>query len=229
VYVPGVDDARSITPVDALIFNPAGDALKVPPVAPVVINVVEPVVQNVPPLTVAVGFEFTVTELVVTPVQGAVPYEYVIIYVPGVDAARLIVPVVAEILNPAGDAEKVPPVVPVIFIVVVPVAQNVPPLIVADGCAFTITVLVVVPLHGAVPNAYVIVYVFGVDDARSITPVDAFIFNPAGDALKVPPVAPVVVKVVVPVVQNVPPLTVAVGLEFMVTVFVAVPVQGAVP
>ena len=36
-------------------------------------------------------------------------------------------------------------------------------------------------------------------------------FSPAGAALKVPPVAPVVVRVVVPVAQNVPPLTVAVG------------------
>ena len=73
-------------------------------------------------------------------------------YVPGVDPARSITPVVEFIFNPAVE-ENVPPVVPVIAIVVVPVAQNVPPLIVADGCAFTITVLVVVPLHGAVPNA----------------------------------------------------------------------------
>ena len=49
------------------------------------------------------------------------------------------------------------------------------------------------------------------------------------DALKVPPVAPVVVSVIVPAAQNVPPLTVAVGDELMVTLFVAVPVQGAVP
>jgi hypothetical protein len=45
----------------------------------------------------------------------------------------------------------------------------------------------------------------------------------------VPPVAPVVVNVVVPVAQNVPPLTVAVGCELIVTVLVAVPVHGAVP
>ena len=61
-----------------------------------------------------------------------------------------------------------------------------------------------------------------------ITPVEEFIFNPAG-ALKLPPVAPVVVRVVVPVAQNVPPLTVAVGDELTVTLFVAVPVHGAVP
>ena len=65
--------------------------------------------------------------------------------------------------------------------------------------------------------------------ARFIIPVDAFIFNPAGSALKVPLVAPVVVNVVVPVAQKVPPLTVAVGAELTVTVLVAVPLHGAVP
>jgi hypothetical protein len=50
----GVDAARSITPVAALITSPAG-AENVPPVAPVVVSVVVPVAQNVPPLTVAVG------------------------------------------------------------------------------------------------------------------------------------------------------------------------------
>ena len=71
-------------------------------------------------------------------------------------------------------------------------------------------------------------YVPGVDAARSITPVDGFMINPDAP-LNVPPVAPVVVSVVVPVAQNVPPLTVAVGDELMVTLFVAVPLQGAVP
>ena len=52
--------------------------------------------------------------------------------------------------------------------------------------------------------------------------------NPAG-ALKLPPVAPVMVSVAVPVAQNVPPLTVAVGDALTVTLFVAVPVHGAVP
>ena len=61
-----------------------------------------------------------------------------------------------------------------------------------------------------------------------MAPVDAFIVNPAG-ALKVPPVAPVVDKVVVPVAQKVPPLTVAVGLALTVTCDVAVPLHGAVP
>ena len=71
------------------------------------------------------------------------------------------------------------------------------------------------------------VYVPGVDALRSMTP-DPFMINPA-DALNVPPAAPVVVRVVVPVAQNVPPLTVAVGDELTVRVFVAVPVHGAVP
>ena len=70
---------------------------------------------------------------------------------------------------------------------------------------------------------------FGVDAARSITPVVAFIESPAGAAENVPPVAPVVVRVVVPVAQKVPPLTVAVGEELTVTLLVAVPLQGAVP
>jgi hypothetical protein len=61
-----------ITPVVALITSPAG-AENVPPVAPVVVSVVVPVAQNVPPLTVAVGDELTVTLLVAVPVHGAVP------------------------------------------------------------------------------------------------------------------------------------------------------------
>ena len=73
-------------------------------------------------------------------------------YVPGVDAARLIAPVVVFIFNPAGDAENVPPVAPVVVSVVVPVAQKVPPLTVAVGDELTVTCDVAVPLHGAVPK-----------------------------------------------------------------------------
>ena len=62
-----------ITPVVVLMFNPAGDAENVPPVAPVVVNVVVPVAQNVPPLTVAVGDWLTVTSDVAVPLHGAVP------------------------------------------------------------------------------------------------------------------------------------------------------------
>ena len=62
-----------------------------------------------------------------------------------------------------------------------------------------------------------------------MTPVVAFIESPAGAELNVPLVAPVVVRVVVPVAQKVPPLTVAVGDELTVTLLVAVPLQGAVP
>ena len=69
---------------------------------------------------------------------------------------------------------------------------------------------------------------FGVDADKSITPVAALITSPAG-AENVPPVAPVVVIVVVPVAQNVPPLTVAVSDELTVTLLVAVPLHGAVP
>jgi hypothetical protein len=68
-----VEAARSITPVVVLIESPAGAAENVPPVAPVVVSVVVPVAQNVPPLTVAVGDELTVTLLVAVPLQGAVP------------------------------------------------------------------------------------------------------------------------------------------------------------
>ena len=70
---------------------------------------------------------------------------------------------------------------------------------------------------------------FGVDVARLITPVVGLIESPAGNAENVPPVAPVVVRVVVPVAQKVPPLTVAVGDELTVTLLVAVPLHGAVP
>ena len=62
------------------------------------------------------------------------------------------VPVLGSIFNPAGDAENVPPAAPVVVSVVVPVAQNVPPLTVADGAAFRITCDVAEPLHGAVPK-----------------------------------------------------------------------------
>jgi hypothetical protein len=48
----------------------------------------------------------------------------------------------------------------------------------------------------------VIVYVLGVDAARSIAPVFASITSPAGNAENVPPTAPVVVNVVVPVAQK---------------------------
>ena len=72
MYVPGVDVPRFITPVVVFIFRPAG-ALNVPPVAPVVVNVVVPVEQKVPPLTVAVGDALTVTCDVAVPLHGAVP------------------------------------------------------------------------------------------------------------------------------------------------------------
>ena len=68
-----MEAARSITPVVALIVSPAGELENVPPVAPVVVSVVVPVAQKVPPLTVAVGDEFTVTLLVAVPLHGAVP------------------------------------------------------------------------------------------------------------------------------------------------------------
>ena len=68
----GVDAARSITP-DALITRPAGALENVPPVAPVVVRVAVPVAQKVPPLTVAVGDELTVTWEVAVPLHGAVP------------------------------------------------------------------------------------------------------------------------------------------------------------
>ena len=56
--MPGVDVTRFTIPVFEFITRPAGDAEKVPPVAPVVVRVAVPVEQNVPPLTVAVGAGF---------------------------------------------------------------------------------------------------------------------------------------------------------------------------
>jgi hypothetical protein len=150
VYVPGVDAARSIAPVDGSMINPAA-ALNVPPGAPVAVSVVVPVAQNVPPLTVAVGDELTVTLFVAVPVHGAVPKLYVTVYVPGVDAARSIAPVDGLMINPDA-ALNVPPVAPVVVSVVVPVAQNVPPLTVAVGVELTVTLFVAVPVQGAVPK-----------------------------------------------------------------------------
>ena len=62
-----------MTPVVASIVRPEGEEENVPPVAPVVVRVVEPVAQKVPPLTVAVGDELTVTCDVAVPLHGAVP------------------------------------------------------------------------------------------------------------------------------------------------------------
>ena len=69
----------------------------------------------------------------------------------GVEVARLITPVAPLITRPEGNAENVPPVAPVVVSVVVPVAQKAPPLTVAVGDAVTVTLLVAVPVHGAVP------------------------------------------------------------------------------
>src|SRR6478736_10088508 len=132
-------------------------------------------------------------------------------YVLAVDAARSITPVVASITRPAGVAENVPPTAPVVVSVVVPEAQNVPPLTVAVGLFDIVICEVAVPAHGAVPKLYVTVYVLAADAPRSITPVAGSITSPAGNALNVPPVVPVTVRVVVPELQNVPPLTVAAG------------------
>ena len=52
---------RSINPEELLIFNPAGEALNVPPVCPVTLNTVDPEVQNIPPFIVAIGNGFIVT------------------------------------------------------------------------------------------------------------------------------------------------------------------------
>src|SRR4030095_6161735 len=132
-------------------------------------------------------------------------------YVPATDAPRSITPVLASITSPAGEAENVPPVAPVVVSVVVPVAQKVPPLTVAVGLFDIVTCEVAVPVHGAVPKLYVTVYVLAADAPKSITPVAGSITSPDGNALNVPPVVPVTVRVVVPELQNVPPLTVAVG------------------
>src|SRR5678809_1512019 len=113
------------------------------------------------------------------------------VYVFGADAARSIAPVAASITSPAGNAENVPPTAPVVFNVVVPVAQNVPPLTVAIGLFDIVTGEVAVAVHGAVPKLYMIVYVLAADAARSITPVAGSITSPAGNALNVPPVVPV--------------------------------------
>jgi hypothetical protein len=150
------------------------------------------------------------------------------VYAPGVDVPRLNNTCCALITSPAG-AENVPACRSLLLSVfVVPVAQNVPPLY------LLLSVVNLSLLYSCCSGtwccsiAIAYVYVFGVDAARSITPVAALITSPAG-AENVPPVAPVVVSVVVPVAQNVPPLTVAVGCELIVTVLVAVPVHGAVP
>jgi hypothetical protein len=71
----------------------------------------------------------------------------------GVEAARSITPVVALITSLQAKLENVPPVAPVVVSVAVPVAQKLPPLTVAVGDALTLlTVIVAVPLHGAVPK-----------------------------------------------------------------------------
>src|SRR4029450_2896151 len=104
-------------------------------------------------------------------------------YVLGADAARSITPVAGSITSPAGVAENVPPTAPVVVSVVVPVPQNAPPFTVAVGLFDIVTCDAAVPVHGAVPKLYVIVYVFGADAPRSITPVAGSITSHAAHAL----------------------------------------------
>src|SRR5258705_14007684 len=141
-----------ITPIFALFLCTTVLRSNVPPVAPVVVNVVVAVAQKVPPLTVAVGDALFNTVLVTDIFHLSLPKLFLILYVPGVDVPRSITPVVVLIVSPAGSALNVPPVAPVVVSVVVAVAQKVPPLTVAVGDALTVTVLVAVPLHGAVPK-----------------------------------------------------------------------------
>jgi hypothetical protein len=111
VLVPGL-----ISPVEALMLNPAG-AENVPPIyAAVPLRVtgaeVEEVQYGVPAYEiVAVGSAVMVTLVVaVTEAQPpAASVEYVTLYVPGVLVLGLISPVEVLMLNPAG-AENVPPV-----------------------------------------------------------------------------------------------------------------------
>src|SRR5450432_3572712 len=83
---------------------------------------------------------------------------YVIVYVPGVLAARLIAPVAAVIETPAG-AVYVPPTVPVWVTLAVPIAQYGEPAydIVATGSAVIVILVVAVLLHAPTVNEYVIV------------------------------------------------------------------------
>ena len=71
---------------------------------------------------VAVGSALIVTEVVVVLLQVPLVNVYVTVYVPGVDVARLIVPLAALIIKPAVEL-YVPPACPVCVTVAVPVAQ----------------------------------------------------------------------------------------------------------
>jgi hypothetical protein len=145
--------------VPALIVNPAGDALYVPPVyAPVPLNVTDCAVptdlQNGVPAyeMLAVGGAVIVTD-VVTGIAAQPPdagIVYVTVYVPAVLVLGVIAPVLGSIVNPAG-ALYVPPVyapVPlnVTDCAVDTVVQNGVPAyeIVAVGTAVIVTELVAV-------------------------------------------------------------------------------------
>src|SRR5258705_12098014 len=99
VYVPVVDVPRSITPVVVLIVSPAGSALNVPPVAPVVVRVVVPVAQKVPPLTVAVGSSEEGRVVDEGRFRWSLHHLKEKVYVPGVDVPRSITPVVVLIVS----------------------------------------------------------------------------------------------------------------------------------
>jgi hypothetical protein len=107
-------------------------------------------------------------------------------------------PVAALIVNPAGEAVYVPPAVPVrvTFCTVALLAQKGPAYeIVALGAVVMVTLAVVV--NAAQPPAaaivYVTVYVPAVEVLGVTAPVAAFNVNPAGVAVNVPPVVPVIV------------------------------------
>ena len=120
VYVPTVLVEGVIAPVLAFSVNPAGELLKVPPCVPVIVQLTGVVIRlhksvDAPYDILALGAAFIITEVVavMAPHELVAATVYVTVYVPAVLLDGVIAPVEVFSVNPAGLAEKLPPVAPV--------------------------------------------------------------------------------------------------------------------
>jgi hypothetical protein len=133
-----------MTPVVGSRASPAVD-VNTPPCVPVTTRVVVPLLQKVPPVSVAEPVLLIATVVVAVPAQVPCPKEYVTVKVPMVEAARLMIPV-AELIERPVAAEKLPPGAPMTVTVPVPPAvQKLPPImevVVGVGALLMVTEVV---------------------------------------------------------------------------------------
>lgn len=121
---------------------------------------------------------------------------------PAVLADGVMAPVDVFNDKPAGLAENVPPVVPVMVGltgVVTDLQNGEAYAIVAVGALLMVIVNVAKPVHTDEITERVMVYVPAVLAAALMAPVDELIESPAGELVNVPPGAPVIVGFIAPV------------------------------